>query len=223
MSTAGGPTSDSSLSLVSCVATDLFSMFVRTSPMISAAVLLLVYAVYKCFRDRQAWAFLLKGRQMIQAKYESADQRPFSLPIFGYRGRFHVVSSEQHWKELKNADRGHLSMHEWSKGVFRAYNNAKNHQRLTNRAQFFQPKYTLLEAWPAKRDELGMPFIRAIRTITNHMPEMKPHIIELYTEGIDKAIEGASVTGGGSGLCFRSHCSRITCLKILVRFPYDQW
>jgi hypothetical protein len=55
---------------------------------------------------------------MIRDKDNSAGSTPFSLPIFGYGGRFHVVSTETHWNDLKNADVGHLSMHHWAKSVF---------------------------------------------------------------------------------------------------------
>lgn len=37
--------------------------------------------------------------------------------MFGYGERMHVVSTEQHWNDLKGADIAHLSLHRWVKSV----------------------------------------------------------------------------------------------------------
>jgi hypothetical protein len=46
-----------------------------------------------------------------------AGDAPFSLPVFGFGGRMHIVSTAEHWDDLKKAHVGHLSMHYWVKEV----------------------------------------------------------------------------------------------------------
>jgi hypothetical protein len=46
-----------------------------------------------------------------------AGNAPFSLPVFGFGGSMHIVSTTEHWDDLKKAHVGHLSMHYWVKEV----------------------------------------------------------------------------------------------------------
>lgn len=98
-------------------------------------MLWLFYVAYVGFRNIESWKFLFKGRQMIRERARSVSsslrfyymetsinshksgEAPFSMPIFGYGGRMHIVSTAQHWGDLKNAHIGHLSLHHWVKDV----------------------------------------------------------------------------------------------------------
>lgn len=60
----------------------------------------------------------------------------------------------------------------------------------------FQPKYSLLREWPDRRDEEGMPFIRAIRTMSNHLPELKPKLLEFFRNDLDIIISSSPKFGG---------------------------
>jgi hypothetical protein len=46
-----------------------------------------------------------------------AGDAPFSLPVFGFGGSMHIVSTAEHWDDLKKAHVGLLSMHYWVKEV----------------------------------------------------------------------------------------------------------
>jgi hypothetical protein len=60
----------------------------------------------------------------------------------------------------------------------------------------FQPQYTLIDEWPDNRADEGMPIIRAIRTMSNCLPEMKERVLEMVREEIDDAISSAPKTNG---------------------------
>jgi hypothetical protein len=60
----------------------------------------------------------------------------------------------------------------------------------------FQPQYTLIDEWPDRRDEEGTPVIRAIRTMTNHLPELKTTLLELFHKDINDAFSNASKKDG---------------------------
>jgi hypothetical protein len=93
---------------------------------------------------------------------------PFSVAIPG--NRLHVVSSSEHWAELNTASLNHLSHHAWSK-------------------QHFQPNHTFGYVWPDKREDDGMPVIRAIRTLTNQWPTiLKPKFVAIVEEEVENAV-----------------------------------
>jgi hypothetical protein len=66
---------------------------------------------------------------------------PFSVLIPG--NRLHLVSSEEHWRDLNSTSLNLLSSHAWSN-------------------KRFQPKYTFGYEWPDQRQDDGMPVVRAI-------------------------------------------------------------
>jgi hypothetical protein len=92
--------------------------------------------------------------------------KPFSLPIPG--NRLHLVSSKEHWNELNNTSINHLSSHAWSK-------------------QHFQPRYTFGYEWPDRRQDDGMPVVRAIRTLSNQFSILKPKFVTIMRNELDEA------------------------------------
>lgn len=132
----------------------------------------------------EQWLFLLKGRRILIDRTEKVSPyftetiprnsrsqhngKPFSMLIPG--NRLHIVSSKEHWDELNKTSVDHLSSHAWSK-------------------QHFQPKHTFGYEWPDRRDEDGMPVVRAIRTMTGRFQELTPKYLRIMEEEIKEALE----------------------------------
>ncbi|KAK3216872.1 hypothetical protein GRF29_1g1277568 [Pseudopithomyces chartarum] len=95
--------------------------------------------------------------------------------------RLHIVSSKEHWDELNKTSVDHLSSHAWSK-------------------QHFQPKHTFGYEWPDRRDEDGMPVVRAIRTMTGRFQELTPKYLRIMEEEIKEALEKGRREDGSSRL-----------------------
>ncbi len=83
--------------------------------------------------------------------------------------RLHLVSSKEHWDDLNKTSLNHLSSHAWSK-------------------QHFQPKYTFGYEWPDRREDEGMPVVRAIRTLSNQFPELKDSYVTIMRDDLGKAL-----------------------------------
>lgn len=92
---------------------------------------------------------------------------PFSMLIPG--NRLHLVSSKDHWNDLNSASINHLSSHAWSK-------------------QHFQPAYTFGYEWPDRREDEGMPVVRAIRSLTNQFPDLKKRFIVIMRDELNDAL-----------------------------------
>jgi hypothetical protein len=67
---------------------------------------------------------------------------------------------------------------------------------MTKFIQMFQPKYTLLDEWPDNRADEGMPIIRAIRTMSNHLPELKPKLLEIFEHDLDAKVRSFAKADG---------------------------
>jgi hypothetical protein len=65
----------------------------------------------------------------------------------------------------------------------------------------FQPKYTLNTEWHDRRDEASMPFIRAIRTMNNRLPGLKPEMLRMFHEDFEEVMNRKS-NGSGTHLMF---------------------
>jgi hypothetical protein len=81
-----------------------------------------------------------------------------------------LVSSREHWNDLNNASINHLSSHAWSK-------------------QHFQPIYTFGYEWPDRREDNGMPVVRAIRTLSNQFPELKGKFVAIMMNELNDALK----------------------------------
>jgi hypothetical protein len=60
----------------------------------------------------------------------------------------------------------------------------------------FQPKYTFGHEWPDRRDEDGMPIVRAIRTISRQFPALHPEYLDILEDGFCKATKAAPQKNG---------------------------
>lgn len=135
-------------------------------------------------RIPEQWLFLVKGRRMLidrtkkvnppfteptpRSSQSQHNGRPYSMSIPG--NRLHIVSSKEHWDELNKTSVDHLSSHAWSK-------------------QHFQPKHTFGYEWPDRRDEDGMPVVRAIRTMTSQFREQKSKYLRIMEEELNESLE----------------------------------
>jgi hypothetical protein len=71
---------------------------------------------------------------------------------------------------MNTASLNHLSHHAWSK-------------------QHFQPTHAFGYEWPDKREEDGMPVVRAIRTLTNQWPTiLKPKFVAIIEGELEDAL-----------------------------------
>ncbi len=52
----------------------------------------------------------------------------------------------------------------------------------------FQPKYSLLDEWPDNREDGGMPIIRALRTMSNHLNESRPKLLKIFQTYLDSKL-----------------------------------
>ncbi|PTB35059.1 uncharacterized protein TrAFT101_006408 [Trichoderma asperellum] len=167
---------------------------------LAGVTLWVFYVGYVGFRRRESWKFVFKGRVMIGERAKASGNTPFSLPVFGYGERMHIVSTEQHWNDLKGADIAHLSLHSWVKS-------------------FIQPQYSLLDQWPDTRDQEGMPIIRAIRTMSSNLPSLRPQLLEIFQHDLDMTIQNSPKSGGFAEMTLMATLEymmvRINCFFIL--------
>ncbi|KAF2014222.1 cytochrome P450 [Aaosphaeria arxii CBS 175.79] len=119
-------------------------------------------------RISEPWKFLARGRQMLIQRAREHNGKPFSILIPG--NRLHLVSSKAHWEDLNNTSLNHLSSHVWSK-------------------EHFQPKYTFGYEWPDRRQDDGMPVIRAIRTLSNQFSGLRERYVSLMESDLNDALK----------------------------------
>ena len=60
----------------------------------------------------------------------------------------------------------------------------------------FQPRYTLLDEWPDNRADKGMPIIRAIRSMSNRLPELKSNLLEIFEHDMDVKVRSFAKADG---------------------------
>ncbi|KAF1969289.1 hypothetical protein BU23DRAFT_571669 [Bimuria novae-zelandiae CBS 107.79] len=95
--------------------------FTTTTPgryiiMTFEAFVILLFVIWFFWRHATTWErfrHLFKGRAMIEERTKNDAKSPFSLPVFGFGGRVHSVSSEKHMAELSKAPQDRLSIHAW--------------------------------------------------------------------------------------------------------------
>jgi hypothetical protein len=62
--------------------------------------------------------------------------------------------------------------------------------------QIFQPKHTLIDEWHDDRDEIGMPVVRAIRTITSRLFRHAPTIMGVFDRELRVKIQAYPTSEG---------------------------
>ncbi|KAF1960718.1 cytochrome P450 [Byssothecium circinans] len=166
-------------------------------------VLLSFLIVYSSFRVRvpESWQFLMKGRRMLIARSIESKGGPFSIHIPG--NRLHLVCSKEHWNDLNSTSISHLSMHAWSK-------------------EHFQPKYAFGYVWPDRREEDGMPVVRAIRTVTNQFAVLKPKFITIMRDELDEALKLNAQQDGTSKIALWDTVKHFASrMNVLIMFGDD--
>ncbi|CAG8958655.1 hypothetical protein HYFRA_00011496 [Hymenoscyphus fraxineus] len=108
----------------------------------------------------QAWNYLFKGVEIVQAAFDKAGGQPFE--VFAPDNRYVFVSSPKHIEELDRAPSSVLSMEAATK-------------------QMLQPQYTMHgHNWFDHRGTEGCGFIKALRhMLTDNLPQILPDLTTL--------------------------------------------
>lgn len=112
-------------------------MQVPSATLLCGLCFILLYLVRVGHGRYQAWRFLSQGREIILKAASSVSDHPhswslrtsthyqkcgktcFSIPVFGWGGRMHIVTTAQHWEDMRDAHPDHLSQRRWVKEVSR--------------------------------------------------------------------------------------------------------
>ncbi|KAF2793132.1 cytochrome P450 [Melanomma pulvis-pyrius CBS 109.77] len=116
----------------------------------------------------KSWKYLSSGRDMMMAMADQCGDAAFSVPIPG--NRLHLFTSKRHWDELNSTSLDVLSNHAWSKDML-------------------QPKAAFGYDWSDRRNEEGMPIVRAIRTISNQFSILRPECVRILEQDFNQAME----------------------------------